>query len=86
MKSKLRLAEIALTALAAAYLAGCGGGGSKSGTGGAPGTGGGNNNGTGGSGAGGKTDAGTVTDGSGAVDTNGDALPGPCVAPTGTST
>jgi len=85
MKSKLRLAEIALTALAAAYLAGCGGGGSKSGTGGAPGTGGGNNNGTGGSGAGGKTDAGTVTDGSGAVDTNGDALPGPCVAPTGTS-
>src|SRR5581483_5574753 len=46
-----------------------------------------------GSGGGGKIDAGPDTpatdsglgDGIAAVDTNGDALPGPCVAPTGTS-
>ena len=90
MKSKLRLAEIALTTLAAAYLAGCGSGSSKSGAGGSGGSG---TGGAAGSGAGGKTDAGTDTpatdggpsDGITAVDTNGDALPGPCVAPTGTS-
>ena len=90
MKSKLRLAEIALTALAAAHMAGCGSGSSNSGTGGATGGGG---SGTAGSGAGGKTDAGVdapatdsgPSDASGAVDTNGDALPGPCVQPAGTS-
>jgi pectinesterase len=84
MKSKLRLAEIALTALAAAYLAGCGSGGSKSGAGGSGNGGSGTaGSGTGGSGAGGAVDAGP-TDGA-VVDTNGDALPGPCVAPPGTS-
>ena len=91
MKSKLRLAEIELTALAAAYLTGCGSS-SKSGTGGASGSGsGGNDGGTAGTGAGGKaTDAGPdatdgPTDGASPVDTNGDALPGPCVVPAGTT-
>ena len=88
MKSKLGLAEIALTLFAAAHLAACGGGGSTTGTGGTTGS----DSGTGGHGTGGttatdggtdvpKTDGGGATDG-GAVDTNGDAGPGPCVIPT----
>ncbi len=81
MKSKLRLAEIALTALAAAYVAGCGSSGSKSGAGG---SGNGGSSGVGGSGAGGKTTDGgqdAVTDATSPTDTNGDAAPGACVVP-----
>ena len=89
MKSKLRLAEIAVTMLAAAYVAGCGSSTKSNGTGGAIGSGGSGTGGAAGSGAGGSAvDAGKDTgpsDGSAAVDTNGDALPGACVTPIGTS-
>jgi len=87
MKSKLRLAEIAVTVLAAAYVAGCGSSTKSTGTGGA-GAGGAAGNGAGGSAVDAGKDAtadSSPSDGSAAVDTNGDALPGACVTPTGTS-